>query len=40
MQNIFPKVGLLEETKGGEKEGNNDRVNSDETPHICLKETH
>jgi hypothetical protein len=25
IRNIFPKVGLLEDTKGGEKEENNDR---------------
>jgi hypothetical protein len=32
---MFPIVGLLEETKRGEKE-DNDRVNNTETLHICV----
>jgi hypothetical protein len=40
IQNMFPKVGLLQETKGGGKEEENDI----EIYHICVgtrhKETH
>jgi hypothetical protein len=39
IQNIFPKVGLLEETKGGRKEGSNVRKN-DEIHHICVRTRH
>jgi hypothetical protein len=35
MQSMLPKVGLLEETEGGEKEAKNDRVNKIEICHIC-----
>jgi hypothetical protein len=28
IENMFPKVGPLEETKGGRKEEKNDRVNN------------
>jgi hypothetical protein len=41
---MFPKVGLLEETKGGGKEEENNRVNNTEIHHSCVgtrhKETH
>jgi hypothetical protein len=36
IQNMFPKVGQLEETKRGEKEGKNDRLNNYEIFHICV----
>jgi hypothetical protein len=32
---MYPKVGLLEETKRGKKEGKKDSKNK-ETHHICL----
>jgi hypothetical protein len=38
--NIFPKVGLLKETKEGGKEKKNDRVNNNETYHICVRMRH
>jgi hypothetical protein len=40
IQNIFPKVGLWEETKGGGKEEKNDRVNNNEIYHICIGTRH
>jgi hypothetical protein len=36
IQNMFPKVGILEETNGGRKEEKNDRVNNNEIHHICV----
>jgi hypothetical protein len=39
-EKMFPKVGLLEETKEGEKEENNDRVNNTEIYHICVGTRH
>jgi hypothetical protein len=35
VQSMYPKVGLLEETKRGKKEGKKDSKNK-ETHHICL----
>jgi hypothetical protein len=40
IQNIFPKVGLLEETKGERKEERNDRVYNNEICHICAGTRH
>jgi hypothetical protein len=37
IQNMYPKVGLEEETKGGGKEGK--KVNNNETLHLCGNET-
>jgi hypothetical protein len=37
-QNMYPKVGLVEETKGGGKEGK--IVNNNEIHHICLGTRH
>jgi hypothetical protein len=37
---IFPIVGLLEETRGGEKEEENDRVTNSETHHVCVGTRH
>jgi hypothetical protein len=38
-QNMYPKVGWLEETKGGGKEKKNDRVNN-EICHIWVGTRH
>jgi hypothetical protein len=42
IHNIYPKVGLIEENKGGRKEGK--KVSNNEIHHICVgpryKETH
>jgi hypothetical protein len=35
MQNMYSKVGLVEETKGGEKEGKKDS-DVNESRHICV----
>jgi hypothetical protein len=40
IQNLFPKVGLLEETKRGGKEEKNDRVNKNEVHQICVGTRH
>jgi hypothetical protein len=40
MQNIFLIAGLLEETRGKEKEEENDRVKIIEICHICLEMRH
>jgi hypothetical protein len=37
---MFPKVGLLEETKGGGKEEENNRVNNTEIHHSCVGTRH
>jgi hypothetical protein len=37
---MFPKVGLLEEMKGGWKEEKNDSVNNNEIHHICVGTRH
>jgi hypothetical protein len=37
---MYPKVGLLEETEGGEKEEKNDRVSSNEIHHMCTGKRH
>jgi hypothetical protein len=34
IQNMYPKVGLVEETKGGGKEEN--KANNNEVHHICV----
>jgi hypothetical protein len=39
-EHMFPKVGLLEETRGGGKEEKNDRVNYRETHPICVGTRH
>jgi hypothetical protein len=36
IQSMFPKVGLLEKTKGGVTQGKNDWVNNNEIHHICV----
>jgi hypothetical protein len=40
IQNMFPKVELLEETKGGGKEEKNDKLNYSEIHHICVGTRH
>jgi hypothetical protein len=40
IQNMFPKVELLEETKGERKEGKNDTVNNNEIHHNCVGTRH
>jgi hypothetical protein len=37
---MYPKVGLLEETKGGGKEEKNDRMNNNEIHHTCVGTRH
>jgi hypothetical protein len=36
IQNVLPKVGQIQETGGGEKEEENDRVTISETHHVCV----
>jgi hypothetical protein len=39
IQNMLPKVGQLEETKGGGNEGKNDKkMNNKEIYHICVEQ--
>jgi hypothetical protein len=40
IENMFPKVGLLEETKRGGKEEKDDRVNNNEMHNICVGTRH
>jgi hypothetical protein len=35
---MYPKVGLVEKTKGGGKEGK--KVNNNEIHHICIGKRH
>jgi hypothetical protein len=37
---MFPKVGLIEEIKGGSKEGKNDRANYSGIYHIYVGRRH
>jgi hypothetical protein len=39
-QNMFPKVGVLEETKERGKEKKNDRVNNNKTHHVGVGTNH
>jgi hypothetical protein len=36
MQNVFLKVGVSEEARGGDKGDENDSVNNSERHHICV----